>query len=557
MKKKKNPTSTVHYFNCIFLASYRPFLWIIIAGFLIFGKTVSFLYVYFDDNVFILNHAHFITHSSSLLKSFTTDIFQQYDTFYYRPIFSVSLVLNGLIGGTSPAVFHLSNVLLHCICGCLVLVLLKKLSVPPLPSFILAILFTILPVQSQAVAWIPGRNDTLLGVFIFSTFIFFVTYIKSGRVLHLVLSILFFGPALFSKETAVAVMLLAPLFCALESDYRNKKTISRMIFCEAGWGALFILWFLLRSKFLTDHYTVTIHDSALSVLQGMPVIIQYLGKIFFPFNLSVLPLLADTTYRFGIIALILLILLIYRSPQKNTGFLIFGSAWFLLFLLPSFLSIDPQNLVAYYREDRLYVPVVGILIFLAGLSRPFSRHQQKRMFYTGIGTVIFIFALITFAHLDAFKNRYTFWQQAIKTSPHAALAHKNYGSILHHDNRLDEAFVQYDIALKLNPKEIIAHYNKGLIYLMRNRFDKARLELEEELKINPNYDEANFTMGSVCFNNKEYDKAEFYWQKTLKVNPRYKDAYSNLAILYLNQGDTTSAMQYLEYYKNPAGRRKR
>ena len=46
-------------------------------------------------------------------------------------------------------------------------------------SFLFAIIFTVHPISTYAVACIPGRNDSMLTCFVLASFIFFLNYLKT------------------------------------------------------------------------------------------------------------------------------------------------------------------------------------------------------------------------------------------------------------------------------------------------------------------------------------------------------------------------------------------
>jgi protein O-mannosyl-transferase len=93
---------------------------------------------------------------------------------YYRPMMTISLILDAQIGGASPFIYHFTDIVIHLLASCLLFLFFKKLNYRKDLSFFFALIFAIHPVLSQAVGWIPGRNDTLLTVFILLAFIAFI-----------------------------------------------------------------------------------------------------------------------------------------------------------------------------------------------------------------------------------------------------------------------------------------------------------------------------------------------------------------------------------------------
>ena len=76
---------------------------------------------------------------------------------------------------------------------------------------------------------------------------------------------------------------------------------SKLMFV-VGWLATIGFWFILRLTALTNPIAMTGFDMAKSLVQNLPALIQFIGKIMFPFNLSVLPLIRDTGFGYGITA---------------------------------------------------------------------------------------------------------------------------------------------------------------------------------------------------------------------------------------------------------------
>jgi len=253
--------------------------------------------------------------------------------------------------------YHFTNILLHACASILLFVMFEKLSYSRIKSFFVSILFVVHTALAQAVAWIPGRNDSLLAVFSFSAFIFFIEYIETQKRLSLFFTLLFFNLALYTKETAFMLVPAGFLYHWMTSkDRLNLKRIC-MLVC----GVLFSVcaWFALRcfSAVTPQQFTSHIKGSLAEVPPGLLI---YLGKIMFPFNLSVYPILQDSPLLYGYISIVLTVAALFLKPRIRLKHSIFGLAWFSLFLLPPFLL--PNNA---QFEHRLYLPIAGFFIVIA------------------------------------------------------------------------------------------------------------------------------------------------------------------------------------------------
>ena len=196
----------------IFLNSYKPFAWIFFAVFLLYFRTIFFDFSYLDDNT-MLDTFGFVSNISNIPEFFKRDVFNSHlGVAYYRPMINVFSMLNALWGGKNPGAYHLVNVLLHLFACCIVFQVLVKLNYNRAMSFFYALFFTVHPVLTQAVAWIPGRNDILLALFVLLSFISFLSFLEGRKWTQLAAHLLFLSLALLIKENAVFLCALCAFF---------------------------------------------------------------------------------------------------------------------------------------------------------------------------------------------------------------------------------------------------------------------------------------------------------------------------------------------------------
>jgi len=156
---------------------FKPFIFyfgIIVVGFILYFKTLFFALTYLDDNVWILDYHWYLKDFSTAFK-----VFVQPDlvtAVFYRPIIYLSFIIDTHLGGTSPFVYHCTNTAVHLTNVCLIFYLLQRLGHTKGLSFSFSVIFMVHPALTQAVAWIPGRTDSLLSVFVLSSFILFLNY---------------------------------------------------------------------------------------------------------------------------------------------------------------------------------------------------------------------------------------------------------------------------------------------------------------------------------------------------------------------------------------------
>lgn len=511
-----------------------------VSGFLLYFRILFFDFTYLDDNTLILDNQAFLADWSNFFKAFTTDVFHLFNhsAFYYRPILTVVLMLGYHIGGASPFVYHLISLTLHILAAFLVFLLFERLEYRKEISFLSALVFLVHPALTQAVAWVPGMNDSLAAVFFLASFIFFIDFTRRKEAKHLGLSLFFFALSIFTKETALFALPILVFWVWIVDGRRRIFWEDKRIF--SGWVAVLFFWFLFRQYALRGSSSATLGYMVESVWKNIPAVIQFIGKIIFPFNLSVLPIMRDTTFVWGVLAVAILTVMLIFTRNKRWKYILFGALWFFIFLLPSFIRPNPA-LVADFIEHRLYLPIIGFFIILLELEPIRSWRPDKKRYVAGSAVVVLLFIFLNICHVGNFKNRMSFWQNAARHSPDYPLARRNLGAMYYLDGDMDKAEKEFEAALSLNPDEEMAHNNLGLVYANRGEAARAEEEYKKELAVNPYYDNAYMNLGLLYFKENKIKEAQEAWKKTLEINPGRTDALFNLAGSYYSQKDYKNA----------------
>ena len=520
-----------------------PYVWIVVVGFVVHSQTLFFGFSHFDDSRLILESQDLIGRLSFVPKAFNEAVFHSdSNRQYYRPLLTVSFVLDAQWGGSSPFAYHLTNVLLHLAASCLVCGVMLKLKVAKRWTLFFSLLFAVHPSLVQAVAWIPGRNDTLLAVLVLLAFLFMVKFAETGRFAPLVGHAALWTLALLTKETAIVL----PLLCIAYFRWiQNDRILSRngkwALLC---WLVVGGLWFMIRSSVLNARMTgAEVEGRLQSLLNNTPALIVYLGKVFFPLNLSVYPILQDSSLWYGLAAVLLAVILLSISRPLNWKGAAFGILWFVLFIVPSLaksnVSVDQE-----FLDHRIYLSLVGWGFVLSAIDlRRVLRWPQTSYTVTGIGILV-LFSILSIVHGRHFHNRLAFWQNAVAGAPSSAFVHNNLGSMYFLDNHIDKAETEWRTAAEINPAEKLVHGNLGLIYMKKRDFENAERKFREEFSNNPHWEHGYYNLALLYVKSQRYDQAVAHWNKAIEVNPRYRNAYVGLIVYYINQNDAENAARY-------------
>ena len=481
-----------HFFFSGWLNTWRPYFLFFLIIFIIYGQTLFFGLTYWDDNALIIDNQEILSDFRNIKTIFSTDAFFSDNKFYYRPMFNLSFMVDAQLGHLNYAVYHISNLLWHLLAISLLFLILKRLFKKPPLAFYLTLVFLVHPVLTQAVAWLPGRNDSLVTVFILLAFWFFLNFVDKYKLSSFLLYLVFFWLALLSKETSVFFpLLLVVYFFTIGKEKKIARSDQGLILI--GSAAVGFIWFLMR-YFALQGEKISTESALISVFHNLPAALAMGAKMILPFNLSVLPVAADTNFIFSLIAWPALILVILLSRRKNLNYLIFGIAWFLIFFLPPFIV---STAAPYLLEHRLYLPLIGFLIALFSFDSIRNLDWNKKIVWSVGALILCLFSSITIWHSRDFKEPLIFWQAAIKDSPHSPLANRNLGVMYYFNNDIANSEKYYRASLTLNPDEPMVHNNLGVIYMGQKRFKEAEEEFNKELEINPGYDKATYNLNDL------------------------------------------------------------
>lgn len=84
----------------------------------------------------------------------------EWGTLYYRPLVTVSFLIDRAIWGANPFGFHLTVLLIHALASVALFALARRIA-PGAGALVAALLFAVHPVHAEAVGWISGRADVI------------------------------------------------------------------------------------------------------------------------------------------------------------------------------------------------------------------------------------------------------------------------------------------------------------------------------------------------------------------------------------------------------------
>ncbi|MDO8496197.1 MAG: tetratricopeptide repeat protein [bacterium] len=523
-----------------------------LAVFAVFGQAIWFDYVQLDEGILLINNNFFISKLANFTEVFKHDInYPSAVAPYYRPIFVLSFMLNSqfdkLMAGqisSSPLSYHVGNILLHIVAVFFVFGLLRELGIKRIPSTLFSVLFAIHPAVTPVVAWVPGRIEAILAIFTLLSFIMFIRFMRTSDWRYLMVFFLSFAIALFTKEVAISLL---PVLIFYYLMHRKEKGSEMLVTLSSGLVIIILAWFFVRRSVLIGAQIVDLSFfEMLAVLWSNSLaVFIYLGKTLLPLNLTALPVLESSTLIYGFIALAAVVLYWFFIRVKILSLSTLGLLWFIGFLAPSLVSYNASERMIFF-EHRLYLPLIGILIFFAS-SDLIKRLDFKKLKNLGPALVVIIlFSFITFNYSGVYKDKMSFWQKAVADSPQSFQAHNGLATAYLTDGKTEEAIAEFTKTLEINPEIRRVHLLLGLYYLDQGRYDEAKTEFEKEIKIDPQQFVAYHGLGRIYAQDNNLKEAEKYFLKTLEFNVDYVLARQDIIVLYFSQGKHPQAIAQLK-----------
>lgn len=547
---------------------------IVAAGTLLYSKTTGWELVYCDDNIFVHDYYNF----NKDIDNFWRSLDRTFGLSYYRPVLMMSFVIDANIGGQDPSTYRLTNILIHILASVFVYVFFRVLRFSELKSLIFSLIFILHPVIVPSAAWISGRNDSLVTLFAIISFICFIRFKEdksSLAWLYLPFHLFTYWSGLFTKEITAMLPFLAIAYILLvrkEKKVINTKNIALL----AGWGLLGFIWFVKRHSVISkiDNPDEVGLSAFMENLPGLPAIF---GKIFLPVNLYPLSNYEMFSIISGIVFMaVFTAFVLYYLKKSDSGIMLFGILWFLIFLVPTFfVRIAFVDDFFDYAEHRTYLPMIGLFIVIMEALRG-AKTDFRKPLPLSIGVVIILaFAARSYFYIDTFQNRYTFWGGMTEMYPQKARGYLDLGKAYLSDGKYDKArelyrkglernpdnynmhidmaalnYIEGNIeksesfarnAVRIKPDDALANYNLARALNHQEKFDEAIKYYEEANKRNTRFPDWYLEMGIAYYRIKEYEKAKEAYLKSLKLKPDNPTAYSNLGAAYLLSGDQNKA----------------
>lgn len=499
---------------------------------------VSFIYIFFLNNAFVSDDIAEIAQKPDIAD------FNRVLNSPTGPIRPFIYWVSFHIGGLSPVVFRLSNVIFHLLSTYLIYIALFLIYKSKKISFFAAILFAIHPALCEAVLWISG------GMYAQYTFFFllsFVLYILSqNRIKVYWSSVLCYLFSLMSHpQMPIALFVIYPLF---DFCFRNFKInwLKLLPFLAITIFYVFINLGGLQERettLQTTHYLEKGIDNPFILI---PVAISsYAELLFFPATLTLYHSeLHFSNFSFAIRTILTVIFFAgfgfaFIKKKKSIFF------WLSFSIIALSPTLTPFRLNWIVAERYIYLPSIGIFTLVAiGLNNFIkARKNYAPMIYTIFALIIIILSIRTILRGIDWKNEDNLWIATGKTSPSSPNTHNNLGDVYGRHGDKQAALREFQTAVLLKPNYGDGYHNLANTYMELGQSDKALENYQNAIKFNPGLWQSYQNIASIYFGQKQYDLAIENIEKAIAVSPNNINLRNNLGIIYLTSGNKEKAKE--------------
>ena len=539
---------------------------------------LGFLYSNSINNSFHADDFHSIVNNRSIRAlSNIPHFFSNPSTFsslpymrMYRPVLVTSYAINYAITGLDVRGFRLTNIFFHMINAILVY-MLGRIFLEGLIPFWTALFFGLLPVNSQAVVYISSRSVLLVTTFYLLSFLFYIYHRMKKKTGYMLLSLAMYILSLLTKEIAITLPLILILYEHLlskEAKADAYKTDGFRMRLRASFNDIaryhLPFWlvsagYLLLRSHLLGRAVIKISKATIiegrgmargiysNILTQLKVMVLYLREIFIPYGLSYIHdiKVASSFFEYGVVtaSLLILFMVIYAIWQKKRYPLFtFGIFWFFIALLPE--TILPLTLIA--NEHRAYLPSVGIALSTGTIANGLIKKRYSKNLVVILVSVMVMFSvmssIVTFERNRVWRDRYTFWSDALKKAPDSPFVHFGMGTNYYRSKEYDKAISEYKRAIELNPSYFDPYQMLGIVYFRIGRSEEAIKYLKMAIKIEPKNATLYYNLGVAYAKLKRFHDAEEEFKAATIIWPEYSAPYVGIGRIEEINGNNGKAI---------------
>ena len=557
------------------LASYKSRPWIlalilVVATIALYYPVSHHPFVNYDDDAYVTENVHV---QSGLNLDTVHWAFTTFESANWHPLTWISHALDYQMFQLDAGGHHETNMVLHVVNVLLLFWVLLRATGSVGPSFMVAALFALHPVNVESVAWISERKNLLSMLFFLLALGAYRWYARQPRVGGYAAVAALFALGIMAKPQVITFP-----FVLLLWDYWPLRRMFAGSEKASSGGELTAMperslsWLVLEKLPLiaicAASAAITLKAQraagAMSGLNWHPFSVRlenaivsyarYLGVAFWPSSLSLYyPHPGDSLVLWQVIvagAILLAVTLLVVAGRRRR-YLLVGWLWFLGTLVPMIGLVQVGN---QGRADRYaYLSFIGLFIMVCWGVAEVARQRQisGAPLAAASALLLIVLAVMTHRQVAYWDDNVTLWSHAVEVTKNNYVAEDHLGGALLADGRIEAAMPHFYRAVAINPDDPDSNLNIGGYEQQQREFAQAVAQYKKVISSTQGSLVLNAGVRAKAFNNMGYAYRELgdlahargSFEAAVAANPQYPKAWIGLGLVDQKSGNLGAAIQ--------------
>jgi tetratricopeptide (TPR) repeat protein len=528
-------------------------------GVVLFFGTVALYYpalqngFVYDDDAYVTANLH--VQQGLTLRSMAW-AFTSTEEANWHPLTWISHMLDVRLFGLRPAGHHAQSVLWHAINVVLLFLVLARATGFVGRSALVAALFAVHPLNVESVAWVAERKTVLSTFFLLLALAAYGWYVKAPRASRYLLVALLFAMGLMAKPMVITLPCLLLLIDFWPLERFPSTPISRLVvekiplLALSGASALVTLYAQRVGGALGSTVALPLGMRIKNAVYSYFIYIEKAAwpsrlAVFYPHpegSLALWKVLGAASFPIAITAIF------WRLRERR--YLMVGWLWFLVTLTPviGIIQVGRQA----WADRYAYLPLWGLFVIAVWLlSEAATRVSVNRIANRTVEVAVALavlagYSVATHIQIGYWRDGYTLFTHTLQVTDANPIAEGNLGSALMEMRRPDLALPHLQRAIQLLPTDPTTHYNLGTLLHRQNDLERALLEYQLALRYGPDRREAAQThnnLGVLFMQLGRRDEAIAEFTQAIALNPNEQNSLIGRGTTEREEGKLDAALQ--------------
>jgi len=553
-------------------------LLLVLMTFAVYNPIVHNQFTNLDDDIYILDNTHV---RAGLTWGTVKWAFTSRDAANWHPLTWLSHALDCQLFKLNPAGPHYVNVLLHAGSAVLLFLLLESAAGLTWPSFMVAALFALHPVNVESVAWAAERKNVLSMLFFLLTLHAYGWYVRrGGGVRRYAVVAALFALGLMAKPEIITLPFVLMLWDYWPLERMDGGSVLGSRFSVLGEGhnqeapgptapvpRSFSFLFLEKVPLLllsVGSGVITLLAQSAGHAVRTPIArvrfgnavvayMRYLGSAFWPVKLAVLyphPGVSLPTWEVLASAASLLSITALVLHWRSHRYLVVGWFWMLGTLVP--VSGVVQVGVQAMADRYAYLPYIGLFICVAWGLAEVARERKIPAVWLGVPALLVLVTLgvLSRRQLAYWHDSETLWRHTLAVTQRNFMAHDALARALAKQGRIEEAIVEHNAAQSLDAYSATDMVTFGIFEQAHGHAQEAIEQYGRALRASPDSNAraaALSGLGSAFLQTGDIRRAKMSYTYALQENPDNVAALVGSGLLAERDGDFALAVARLSH----------